>query len=118
MKHETKKIVEIDAADKSLGRLASEIAFILRGKHKSSFAPNKEDSDIVSVVNIDKMKITGKKMDKKIYYRHSGYPGGIKAEILKDVYQKNPKEVLKRAVHGMLSKNKLQVKMIKRLKIM
>lgn len=112
------KIIKIDAKDKSLGRLASEVAFILRGKHKPSFVPNREDSDVVSVSNIDKMKFTGKKMDKKIYYRHSGYPGGIKAEILKDVYQKDPKEVLRRAVYRMLPKNKLQAKMIKRLNIM
>lgn len=109
---------KIDAANKSLGRLASEVAFVLRGKHKPSFVPYREDSDNVFVFNVNGMKITGKKLDQKIYWRHSGYPGGIKAEKFKDVYQKDPKEVLRRAVYSMLPKNKLRAKMIKRLNIM
>jgi len=107
----------IDAKDKPLGRLASKIALILRGKHRSDFQPNKSGEDIVVVKNIDKIKITGKKLKQKMYYQHSGFPGGFKKIPMEKVFKENPKEVLKRAVLGMLPKNKLRAKMIKRLKI-
>ena len=81
------------------------------------FAIWKEDTDIVEVINVDKIKITGKKLNQKIYYRHSGYPGGIKSKKLQEFFQENPREVLKKAVFGMLPKNKLRVKIIKRLRI-
>jgi len=107
----------IDATDKILGRLAVEIAVLLRGKHKPDFAPNKDMGDIVVVKNIENLKFDEKKMEQKKYYRHSGYLGGIKEISLKDLFKKDPEKVLKKAVFGMLPKNKLRPLMIKRLKI-
>jgi len=112
-----RKAHTIDAAGRILGRLASEIAVLLRGKDKTDFAPYKDIGDIVIVKNIDKLKFTGKKMEQKKYYRHSGYPGGLKEISLGKLFEKNPAEVLKKAVWGMLPKNKLRAKMIKRLKV-
>jgi large subunit ribosomal protein L13 len=105
----------IDATNRVLGRLASEIAILLRGKHKPDFTPHKDGGDFVKVKNIDKMKFTGKKMTNKIYYHYSGYPGGLKATPLKELFRKNPGEVLRKAVWGMLPKNKLRAQQIKRL---
>ena len=105
----------IDATDKVLGRLASEIAILLRGKQKPDFVPYKNMGDIVVIKNIEKIKITGKKMEKKKYYRYSGYPGGLKEIPLKRLFKTKPEEVLKMAVFGMLPKNKLRSKQIKRL---
>ena len=107
----------IDATDKVLGRLATEIAALLRGKNKPEFAPYKDIGDNVVVENVDKLKFTGKKMEQKKYYRHSGYLGGLKETPLKKLFERNPAEVLRKAVLGMLPKNKLQSKMIKRLRI-
>lgn len=107
----------IDAKDKSLGRLATEIAVLLRGKNKVDFMPNKDTGGFVVVENADKMKVTGKKMDQKIYYRHSGYPGGLKGELMKDLEIRKPGALLRNAVMGMLPKNKLRAAMIKRLTI-
>lgn len=107
----------IDATGKPLGRLAVEIARLLRGKHKPDFMPHKDEGDFVVVKNIKKMKITGKKLKQKIYYHHSGYPGGLKETPMEKLFKENPGEVLKKAVWGMLPKNKLRPKMIKRLKI-
>lgn len=106
----------IDATGKVLGRLASKIAILLRGKHKPHFVPYKDMGDFVIVKNVEKIKITGKKMEQKKYFRHSGYPGGAKEVSLKVLFQKNPGEVLRKAVFGMLPKNKLRAKQIKRLK--
>jgi len=106
----------IDASDKILGRLAVQIAILLRGKHKVSFKPHRDEGDFVIIKNIDKMKFSGRKMSQKVYYRHSGYLGGLKAVSLEKLMSKNPKEVLRKAVLGMLPKNKLRAKMIKRLK--
>lgn len=107
----------IDASQRSLGRLAGEIALVLRGKNKADFAPYKDEGDIVVIKNVDQLKITGKKLTGKIYYRHSGYPGGFRKERLEEVIaKKGMKEVLKRAVWGMLPKNKLRAEQIKRLK--
>ncbi len=106
----------IDASSQVLGRLASQIARLLRGKHKPNFLPNLDMGDFVVVKNVDKLKITGKKMEEKKYFRHSGYLGGGKEITLKKLFREKPAEVLKKAVFGMLPKNKLRAKMIKRLK--
>ena len=113
MKRETRTI---DAAGKVLGRLATEIAILLRGKNKPDFAPNKDTGDFVIVKNVDRIKLTGKKFEQKIYYRHTGYLGGLKEVPLKKLFEKNPAEILRKAVFGMLPKNKLRAKQIKRLK--
>lgn len=112
-----RKTHTIDATDKVLGRLASEIAILLRGKHKTDFIPNRDLGDFVLVKNVKNLKITGQKMEKKEYFRHSGFLGKERFIPLKEVFEKNPAEVLRRAVYGMLPKNKLRDKMIKRLKI-
>ena len=114
MKKETHTI---DAEGKILGRLATQIATLLRGKQRPDFAPNKDIDDIVIIKNVDKIKVTGKKYTDKIYYRHTGYLGGLKEVNYKKVFEKNPSEVLKRAVYGMLPKNKLRDKIIKNLKL-
>lgn len=106
----------IDAANKILGRLAVEIAMLLRGKNKLDFRPNKDGGDIVIIKNADKIIVTGKKFDNKIYYHHSGYMGGLKEIPYKKIFKNNPGEVIKRAVYGMLPKNKLRDIQIKRLK--
>jgi large subunit ribosomal protein L13 len=111
-----RKTHKIDATGKVLGRLASEIAILLQGKHKPNFDPSKDMGDFVVVKNVDKMKITGKKLEQKKYYRHSGYLGHLKEIPLEKLLSKNPAEVLKKAVMKMLPKNKLRKKMIKRLK--
>lgn len=107
----------IDATGKVLGRLASEIAILLRGKHKPNFDPAKDMGDFVVVKNVENLKITGKKMEQKKYFRHTGYLGGVKFVSLKKLFKEKPTEVLKRAVYGMLPKTKLRPKQIKRLKI-
>jgi len=106
----------IDATGKILGRLASEISILLRGKHKITFQPHKDEGDIVNIKNVKDIAVTGKKMDDKTYYRHSGYPGGIKEIKLKDLMAKKPSEALRKAVFNMLPKNKLRSEMIKRLR--
>ena len=106
----------INATNKVLGRLATEIAILLRGKHKPDYAPYKDIGDFVVVKNAEKIKLTGKKIDQKIYYHHSGYLGGLKELPLKKLFEKNPGEVIKKAVFGMLPKNKLRAELIKRLK--
>lgn len=113
MKRETHTI---DATDKVLGRLATQIAILLRGKQKPNFVPYKDMGGFVVVKNVDKIKLTGKKREEKKYYHHSGYIGGLKEVPLKKIFKKSPEEVLKRAVYGMLPKNKLRPKQIKRLK--
>jgi large subunit ribosomal protein L13 len=112
-----RKTHTIDAAGKVLGRLASEIAVLLRGKQKPDFVPYKDMGDFVVVKNVEKIKITGKKLEQKKYYRHSGYLGGLKEIPLKTLFKERPAEVFKKAVLGMLPKNKLRAKMIKRLKL-
>lgn len=112
-----RKTHTIDATNKVLGRLATQIAVLLRGKHKPDFAPNKDAGDFVVIENVDKIKLTGKKLKQKIYYHHTGYLGSLKETPLKKLFEKKPGEILKRAVFGMLPKNKLRAKQIKRLKI-
>jgi large subunit ribosomal protein L13 len=107
----------VDAQGKTLGRLASEIARILRGKHKPIYAPHLDCGDYVIVVNAEKVRVTGKKLDQKFYYRHSGYPGGLKSINLRDQLQRHPTRVLEAAVRGMLPKNRLGRAMIKKLKV-
>lgn len=108
-------MIKIDATNQSLGRLASKVASILRGKTSPSFQPHILSSEKVLVENVQKVKLTGKKMEQKKYYHYSGYPGGLKERKVKDVFQKNPGEVLRRAVWGMLPKNRLRKEMIKNL---
>lgn len=108
--------MEIDAKGQKLGRLATKISLVLQGKHKASFSPEKPGDEEVIVKNVDKMDIDKKKMENKVYIRHSGYPGGIKKVTLKELFEKDPKKVLIKTVWGMLPKNKLRQKRIKRLK--
>ena len=110
-------VYKIDATNKVLGRLASKIAILLQGKHKPNFVPYLNTGDKVIVTNTDKMKITGKKLKKKVYYRHSGYPGGLKKITLEELMKKDSREVLRKAVWGMLPKNKLRKQRIKNLKL-
>jgi large subunit ribosomal protein L13 len=107
----------VDAENKILGRLASEIAIRLRGKHKPNFSPHMDVGDFIVVVNAEKVKLTGNKLDDKIYYRHSGWIGGIKQRSAKELLEKKPTELLKSAVKGMLTKNSLGRKQLKKLKI-
>ena len=112
-----RKTHTIDATGKVLGRLAGEIAILLRGKHKPDFAPNKDVGDFVIVRNLDKLRITGKKLEQEKYYRHSGYLGHLKEIPLKKEFYENPAKVLRKTIYGMLPKNKVRPKQIKRLKI-
>ncbi|MFA4998738.1 MAG: 50S ribosomal protein L13 [Candidatus Paceibacterota bacterium] len=106
----------IDATDKVLGRLAAEIAGLIRGKGKVDFYPYKNMGDFVVIQNVGKIRVTGKKMEQKKYFRHSEYMGGVKETQLKFLFKKDPEEVLRRAVYGMLPKNRLRSEAIKRLK--
>jgi large subunit ribosomal protein L13 len=109
--------VIIDAQGQTLGRLATRTASILRGKHKPIYTPHVDCGDFVIIVNAEKIHVTGQKMTQKKYYRHSGYPGGIKEISLRDQLQKFPERVLESAVRGMLPKNRLGRQMFKKLKI-
>ena len=105
----------VDAEGKTLGRLATEIARILRGKHKPIFTPYLDTGDYVIVVNAEKVKVTGKKLDQKIYYHHSGYVGGMKETTLKEMLAKKPERVMEHAVKGMLPKGPLGRQLYKKL---
>lgn len=107
----------VDAEDKILGRLATQIATRLRGKHKPIFTPHADTGDFIVVVNAEKIALSGKKWDKKIYYRHSGYIGGLKEISAKKLLEKKPEDVLRFAVRGMLPKNSLGRRQLKKLKI-
>ena len=107
----------VDAKDQTLGRLATQIAILLRGKHKPIFTPNTDVGDYVIVLNADKIHVTGRKLDQKFYYRHSQYPGGLSKRSLREQLDKFPDRVIYKAVRGMLPKNKLGNQMIKKLKI-
>jgi large subunit ribosomal protein L13 len=107
----------VDAKGKVLGRLATDVANVLRGKDQPIFTPHVDTGDFVVVVNAEKVKLTGKKLDDKIYYHHTRYPGGLKSTTAKDLLQKKPEEVIKRAVRGMLPKNRLGRQIIKKLKV-
>lgn len=107
----------VDATDQTLGRLATQIACILKGKHKSIYAPHLDTGDFVIVVNADKIKVTGKKLSQKRYYHHTGYLGGLKSRTLQEMLTRQPTKVIQHAVRGMLPKNRLGRKMIKKLKV-
>ena len=112
-----KKWLLVDAKDKVLGRLASQIAIRLRGKHKPIFTPHADTGDFVVVVNAEKIRLTGSKWDQKFYYRHSGYVGGLKKISAKKLLDKNPEELLRLAVKRMLPKNSLGRRQLKKFKI-
>ena len=105
----------VDATGHTLGRLSSEIASILRGKNKPTFTPHIDTGDYIVVVNADKIKVTGKKMDQKVYYHHSDYVGGLKEATLREKLEKKPEQVIELAVKGMLPKGPLGRQMIKKL---
>ena len=107
----------VDAEDKILGRLATQIATRLRGKHKPIFTPHADTGDFIVVINAEKVALSGKKWDKKIYYRHSGYIGGLKEISARKLLEKKPEDVLRFAVRGMLPKNSLGRRQLKKLKI-
>ncbi|WP_297211461.1 MULTISPECIES: 50S ribosomal protein L13 [Thermodesulfovibrio] len=106
-----------DAAGQTLGRFASRIAKVLMGKHKPTYTPNVDNGDFVVVINAEKIRVTGKKLTDKVYYHHTGYMGNLKAETLKDRLEKEPEEVIVDAVWGMIPKNRLGRKIIKKLKV-
>ena len=108
-------MIQIDAANQPLGRLASRIASILRGKTNPKFQPYKLSNEKVIVGNVGKIKFTGRKLEQKKYFHYSGYPGGLREKKMGEVFKKNPAEVLRRAVLGMLPKNRLRKEMIKNL---
>ena len=107
----------VDATDKTLGRLSTEIAIRLSGKHKPSYTPHVDTGDYVVVINAEKIKVTGKKLDDKMYYKHTGYIGNLKSENLKTKLASKPESVIELAVKGMLPKSKLGRAMIKKLKV-
>ncbi len=107
----------VNAEGKTLGRLAAGIARVLRGKHKTIYTPHLDTGDYVIVVNAAKLHVTGKKLDEKMYYHHSGYPGGIKKVVLRDQLERHPDRVLKAAVWGMLPHGRLGREMFKKLKV-
>ena len=107
----------VDADGATLGRLATRIATLLRGKHRATFTPSLDMGDPVIVVNAAKIKVTGKKLKDKMYARHSGYPGGFRAENLEALLARRPEEVIRRAVRGMLPQNRLGEKMIRKLHV-
>lgn len=107
----------VDAAGMTLGRLATQIATVLKGKHKPMFTPHLDCGDFVIVINAEKVRVTGRKLEQKFYYRYSGYPGGLKAISLRDQLTRHPERVIEAAVKGMLSRNKLRRQLIRKLKV-
>jgi large subunit ribosomal protein L13 len=112
-----KKWYVVDAAGQTLGRLSTVVADTLRGKRKAIYTPNIDTGDFVVVINAEKIVVTGKKLDAKTYWRHSGYPGGIKGESLRNLLARRPEEVVRRAVKGMLPHNRLGAAQLRKLKI-
>jgi large subunit ribosomal protein L13 len=107
----------VDAENRTLGRLATQIAEVLRGKRKPTYTPHVDVGDFVIVVNAEKVAVTGDKREKKLYWRHSGYPGGIRSRTLGDLLEKRPEEVIRRAVKGMLPRNRLARQQLRKLKV-
>ena len=107
----------IDASDRTLGKLATEVAGLLMGKHKPTFSPNLDTGDHVIVINAEKVQVTGNKLKQKHYYRHSGYPGGFKSVSLEKAMQDNPTRVVEHAVKGMLPRTRLGAQMLKKLRV-
>jgi large subunit ribosomal protein L13 len=107
----------IDASGQTLGRLSSEVARLLMGKHKPAYTPHLDMGDFVVIVNAEKVRVTGKKLDDKIYYRHTGYMGGLKETVLSDMLQKHPRRVIELSVRGMLPRNRLARHLLRHLKV-
>ena len=107
----------VDATDKTLGRLATQIADTLRGKHKPEYTPHCDVGDFVIVVNAEKIAVTGKKRQEKLYHRHSGYPGGLRSRTLNEMLERRPEEVLRLAVKGMLPRNRIARAQLRKLKV-
>lgn len=107
----------VDATDKTLGRLAAEVAKVLRGKHKPTFTPHMDTGDNVIIINAEKVKLTGKKLTQKVYFRHSGYLGGDKYTLAKDMLEKHPTRMVEFAVRGMIPKNRLGEQIFKKLHV-
>jgi large subunit ribosomal protein L13 len=107
----------VDAAGKTLGRLATHIADVLRGKRKPEYTPHCDVGDFVIVVNAEKIAVTGKKRSDKLYHRHSGYPGGLRTRTLNDMLERQPEEVIRKAVKGMLPRNRLARQQLRKLKV-
>ena len=107
----------VDAESKTLGRLATQIADVLRGKGKPAYTAHVDSGDFVIVVNAEKIHVTGQKLDQKMYYRHSGYPGGLRTRTLREQLERRPEEVIRKAVRGMLPKNRLAAAQLKKLKV-
>jgi large subunit ribosomal protein L13 len=107
----------VDATDKVLGRLASQIAQVLKGKHKPTYAPHMDMGDHVVVVNVEKIRVTGSKADKKVYHRHTGYPGGLRTTSFERMMEDHPDRILKKAVWGMLPNNRLGRQLFKKLRV-
>ncbi len=112
-----RKWLIVDATNQVVGRLSTKIASVLRGKHKPIYTPHVDTGDFVVVINAEKLVFTGKKLDDKVYYHHTGYMGGIKEINAKKLLEKNPEEIIRKAVKGMLPKNKLGRQMLSKLKI-
>ena len=107
----------VDAKDKILGRLASKLAYMLQGKHRPDYTPHVDQADFIVVVNAEKIKLTGKKLDQKIYWRHSGYIGGLKLETARKLLERKPEQLIYLAVKRMLPRNRMRKKLLKKLKI-
>src|ERR1044072_4484162 len=107
----------VDAEGKTLGRLATQIADMLRGKRKPEFTPHCDTGDFVVVINAEKIRVTGKKMEQKLYWRHSGYPGGIRSRTLAEMLERQPEEVIRKAVKGMIPRTKLGRAQLRKLKV-
>jgi len=107
----------VDAKDQTLGRLATQVASLLRGKHKPQYTPHMDNGDFVIIINADKIHVTGRRMEQKKYYRHSGYPGGLRETTLRDMMEKHPERALEIAVKGMLPKNRLGRQLFTKLKV-
>lgn len=114
---ENRKWYLVDATDRTLGRLASQVASRLRGKHQPNFTPHSDTGDFIVVINADKVKLTGRKWEHKTYYRHSGYMGGLKSITARKLREKRPEDLVRNAVWGMLPKNRLGRKLYKKLKV-
>jgi large subunit ribosomal protein L13 len=107
----------VDATGQTLGRLATQVARLLRGKHKPAYSPSVDTGDYVIVVNAERIRVTGRKLDQKIYYRYTGYPGGLRQITLRNLLRRHPTRVIEHAVRGMLPKNRLGRRMFKKLKV-
>lgn len=107
----------VDATDMTVGRLSTQVARLLRGKHKAIFTPHVDTGDFVIVINADKVKLEGIRLEKKEYFSHSGYPGGVKIEKFRDLIKTNPEKIIENSVSGMLPKNRLGRQIIKKLKV-